>query len=242
MRSFALAALCALTLVSCDTEKPDEFSLTVAVQDAAGRPAAGRQVALVYGTLDAARPAAYRPADSRMSPVYPTPWVRSARFVVSLDDAASVRVDLVDLNSVVVQVPFDGPLTAGSTSFVLNDEMASGGTLPAGVYRVRVTVGADVYTQTTVRSDALGDGSIARLLGVTATDGMLTTTDPAVAPALYSTVTVPLYDESGNDLGQFTYPESVRVVVLDDDGGVVGAAQTALQAGRNRVSVRLDRP
>lgn len=245
MRPFALVqiALGVLLLASCDTAEPEGFSLEVSVQDEAGRPVAGREVALLYGTLGTGRPPASQRASAlSVSPVYPTPWDRVAQVAMHLDEASRVRVDLVDLDGTVVATPFEGPLPAGSSAVALSDELASGETLPAGVYRVRVTAGADVQTQTTIHSDAVDGDAVGRLLGVTAADGTLATSDRTAAPALYGVAPVPVSDEFGNPLGTFTFREPVSVVVLSADGGVAGRAETSLGDGRNRVSVRLGRP
>ncbi len=248
LSSLAALVLSVLVLASCDTPTSDAFSLEVTVEDAAGRPVAGQRVALVFGSFGsgaappAPGPPAQRPAAFDVSPVYPTPWVRTARVVVSLDAPAATRVDLVDLGGAVVATPFEGTLGAGQTVLLVTDEPTPGAALPAGVYQLRVTAGTEVQTRTTVRTDAFGGIDLGRTLGVTAADGTLTTTDRTVAPALFSVGPIGFYNEGGGSIGTFTFPRSVRVVTLDGDGSVVGAVPVTLRDGRNRVTVEGGRP
>lgn len=220
-----------------DPPTPEAFSLAVVVLDAAGAPAPGLPVSLHYFPNGQGRPTA-RPAAVSLSPVYPSPWAGRAAVQFALSDAATVRLDLLDVLGESRQVLVDGAFAAGQHQLVFGDE---GDTLPGGVYTVRLIAGTDTVTTRTIHSDTNGDGfeAVGRTLGATDAAGQVRTTDRTAVPAFYlPNEDISVFDEVGNNIGTVRLGLDLEVVVDLPDGQQVRRAVT-VRDGANTVDVRL---
>lgn len=220
-----------------DPPLPEAFSLAVTVLDASGAPVSGLPVSLHFFPTGRSRPAA-RPAVISLSPVYPSPWAGRAAVQFALSDASTVRLELLNVLGESRRVLVDDVFAAGQHQLVFGDE---GGTLPGGVYTVRLIAGADTLTTRTIHSDTNGDGfeAVGRALGTTDASGQVRTTDRTAAPAFYiPNEDVGVFDEVGNDIGTVRFGLDLAVVVDLPDGQQVRSVVT-IRDGANAVEVRV---
>ncbi len=243
-----LATLC-LFLAACDSsstgpvippiEPPasEAFSLAVTVRDAGGMPVSGLPVALHFFPRSVPRPSS-RPAVADLFPVTPSPWSGTARLGFRLDEATTVRIELLDVTAERRRVIEDGMFAAGVHQLAFADE---DGTLPGGAYTVRLIAGTDTLQTRTIHSDTNGDGfeSVGRALGTTDAAGRVRTTDRTAVPVLYvSAAAFPTYDELGNSLGEIRFTRDMEVVVDLPDGQQI-RTPAVVRDGANTVEVRL---
>lgn len=230
---------------------PAAFSISVVVRDASGAPVAGLPVELQFfpsGALAVAGSLAARRSVAvfDLSPVSPTPFQGAARVESRQDVSLFARVDLVDVSGSRRRFVFEGPIAAGSTSFVFPGRDDDEQRLPGGIYAVRMVAGGDSLLRYTITTDTGFEeednleGTVGRSLGTTDAAGRVSTRDRTAAPGLFVRgVEILLTDEVGNSLGAVTVGERLAVVVRDLEGRSLARSVITARDDLNAVELRV---
>ena len=218
----ALCAVLLLAAAACDSASDgDGALLTVTARTPSGEPAAGLDVFATWGSLQPSdgQPggaAARRGGDELfVSDPSPNPTVTVSRLEFYAPRAGVARVRVFDVAGDLRLTVLDASVPAGGQSVVLRLD-----DLPAGVYRVEVTVGTETVERYALKTDALeAQSGLAISLGRTDAQGRLVVQDSTRLPPLFD---IPrnylVTDEQGNQLGQFSIDRSVGVVLQDPTG------------------------
>lgn len=219
MTRFALVLL-TLTFVGCDGEAPEapvDAVLALSVRTADGAPAAGLDVAAVYGGSSAtSRVRTASGAVTVLGP-YPSPATGAARLNWSSSAAGPVRVVAYDVAGRQQAVLFDGAAPAGTHSVAF--DLAG---WPAGVYRVRTEAAGEAvetFLLRTVDGQDPGSSALTLPLGRTDADGRLALDDSTRFPALFGGPEwFEVRNENASALGQIRVGRAFELVLRDADG------------------------
>ena len=176
----------ALAIGACDSRPGLDgsgFSLTIRVEDAAGKPVPGLTASIE--TLFQAPyqgPGADKGGDVFLLTTYPSPFREEGIFGIGLSGAADATVQLFSIDSALVATLVDERLEVGSYAVPID-----GDALPGGAYLLRAEVDGITWDRWLLATDgpANEQGRISRALGPLGSDGAVTLRDRRAAPGLY---------------------------------------------------------
>jgi hypothetical protein len=90
------------------------------------------------------------PGAIALSPSEPNPFVREARFMLTLDRTAHVEVSVSNLSGRRVALLFDGDTGSGQHTFAWQGRRADGSSAPSGIYFVQVHADGERLVRRTV--------------------------------------------------------------------------------------------